>query len=321
MRWKNRRQSANIEDRRAAGRGGRGGLSFPGFPFPTGRSSGRASPGGKAVLGGGGVLTILVIMGLVWALGGNPLSVLTGTGAGPGGSSPGHSPGPAPTGTLGLDPNADDGVTDEFLATVLADTEQVWGDLFAQAGSTYRPPTLVLFRGHTSSGCGYASGAAGPFYCPADEKIYIDLDFYDQLANRLGAPGDFAQAYVLAHEVAHHVQHLLGTAERVHSARGRVTESEYNDLSVRLELQADFLAGVWAHHAQDRWSILEPGDIDEALNAAAAVGDDRLQKRSQGYAVPDSFTHGSSAQRVRWFRRGFESGDPNLGDTFAADDL
>jgi len=309
MRWKNRRQSTNIEDRRAAGRNSR--ISFPGFP--RGRSSGRGMPRGKAALGGGSIVTILVIMGLVWALGGNPLSVLTSTGTNIGTTTT--------QGTRGLDPNAGDGTTDEFLATVLADTEQVWADLFAQSGRTYRPTTLVLFRGQTSSGCGFASAAIGPFYCPADEKIYIDLDFYDELARRLNAPGDFAQAYVLAHEVGHHVQHLLGTTDRVHTAKGRVPEAEYNNLSVRLELQADFFAGVWAHHAQERWNILEPGDVEEAMNAAAAVGDDRLQTRSQGYAVPDSFTHGSSAQRVRWFRKGFESGDLNLGDTFSSGDL
>ncbi|MCA9272178.1 MAG: zinc metallopeptidase [Phycisphaerales bacterium] len=307
MRWKGRRQSTNIEDRRNSGRGGLGPISFPRMG-----TSGRGVPGGKVALSGGSVLTILVIMALVWALGGNPLSVLTSTGT---------NIGTTTQGTRGLDPNAGDGTTDEFLATVLADTEQVWADLFAQAGRNYRPTTLVLFRGQTSSGCGFASAAIGPFYCPADEKIYIDLDFYDQLTRELGAPGDFAQAYVLAHEVGHHVQHLLGTTDQVHTANGRVPETEYNDLSVRLELQADFLAGVWAHHAQERWNILEPGDIEEAMNAAAAVGDDRLQKRSQGYAVPDSFTHGSSAQRVRWFRKGFESGDLGSGDTFSAGDL
>ncbi len=256
--------------------------------------------GGKAALSGGGLVTLLVIMGVVWALGGNPLALL-GTATGPSGSAP---------------ISAQDNTRAEFIATVLADTEEVWADVFAASGKTYRPATLVLFRGQTSSGCGFASAAVGPFYCPADQRIYIDLGFFDQLSGQLGAPGDFAQAYVLAHEVGHHVQHLLGATDRVHTARGRVPEREYNDLSVRLELQADFYAGVWAHHAQRRWDILEPGDVEEAIGAAGAVGDDRLQKQSQGHVVPDSFTHGTSAQRVRWFRLGLETGDVSKGDTF-----
>jgi hypothetical protein len=174
-----------------------------------------------------------------------------------------------------------------------------------------------MFRGSTRSGCGFATSATGPFYCPADRQVYIDLGFYDELATKYGAPGDFAQAYVIAHEVGHHIQHLMGTTDFVHGQRGRVSESEYNDLSVRLELQADFLAGVWAHHADRTKGILESGDIEEGLRAAAAIGDDTLQKRAQGYVVPDSFTHGTSAQRVRWFRKGLESGDLTQGDTFS----
>ncbi|MFI4897367.1 MAG: neutral zinc metallopeptidase, partial [Phycisphaerales bacterium JB059] len=195
--------------------------------------------------------------------------------------------------------------------------EDVWNTLFAQQGQNYKEPTLVMFRGSTRSGCGFATSATGPFYCPADEQVYIDLGFYDELATRYGAPGDFAQAYVIAHEVGHHIQHLMGTTDFVHQQKGRVSESEYNDLSVRLELQADFLAGVWAHHADRMSGILEAGDIEEGLRAAAAIGDDTLQKRAQGYAVPDSFTHGTSAQRVRWFRKGLESGDLSQGDTFS----
>lgn len=282
MRWSGRAQSRNVEDRR------------------------RAAPM-RVVAGGGSVVGLLVLMGVVWLLGGNPLSVLT-------------SVGPAQQQPSGAVSAADDQRA-AFVATVLRDTEVVWGEIFAAQGRQYRPPVLVLFRDQTQSGCGFAGSAVGPFYCPADEKIYIDLSFYDQLASQLGAPGDFAQAYVLAHEVGHHVQRLLGTTDQVNSRRGRISESAQNDLSVRLELQADFLAGVWAHHAQQRWNILEPGDIEEAIGAASAVGDDTLQRRSQGHVVPDSFTHGTSAQRVKWFRRGFESGDLTNGDTFTTPDL
>jgi predicted metalloprotease len=216
-------------------------------------------------------------------------------------------------------------VTDEqkqFVSVVLADTEDVWNQLFPQqVGKQYREPTLVLFDGQVRSGCGYASAAVGPFYCPADQKLYLDFSFFRQLKSRLGAPGDFAQAYVVAHEVGHHVQNLLGVTSKVDAMRGRISESEYNDLSVRLELQADFYAGVFAHHAQRTKEILEPGDIEEALGAASAVGDDKLQMQGQGYVVPDSFTHGTSAQRARWFKRGFETGDMRQGDTFNARSL
>jgi predicted metalloprotease len=197
----------------------------------------------------------------------------------------------------------------------------IWGALFQKAGRTYEPPGLVLFSGAVRSGCGVAGAASGPFYCPEDGKVYIDLSFYDELRERFGAPGDFAQAYVIAHEIGHHVQNLLGISERVSSMRGRVSTEEYNQLSVRLELQADFLAGVWAHHAERAKQILESGDIEEALNAASAIGDDRLQREATGTVTPDSFTHGTSAQRVRWFRLGFETGDMSRGDTFSADRL
>lgn len=208
----------------------------------------------------------------------------------------------------------------QFVAAVLADTEDVWQALFAQSGRQYQDPKLVLFTGRVDSACGMASAAAGPFYCPSDQNVYIDLGFYDELRQRFGAPGDFAQAYVIAHEVGHHVQNLLGLTDKVDASRRRGSESEYNRLSVRLELQADYLAGVWAHHAQRTRQILEEGDLEEAMNAASAIGDDKIQKQSQGYVVPDSFTHGTSQQRVRWFRKGFESGDPAGGDTFSVSD-
>jgi len=206
----------------------------------------------------------------------------------------------------------------DFVSVVLADTEDVWRELFLQMGRDYEEPQLVLFAGAVQSACGFAQSAMGPFYCPADGKVYIDLSFYDELRRRHQSPGDFAQAYVIAHEIGHHVQNLLGISDQVHRMQGRVNEGEYNQLSVRLELQADFLAGVWAHHAQRARAILEPGDIEEALNAASAIGDDRLQREAGRHVVPDSFTHGSSEQRVRWFRKGFESGDFNQGNTFEA---
>ncbi|HSQ19183.1 MAG TPA: neutral zinc metallopeptidase, partial [Blastocatellia bacterium] len=205
-------------------------------------------------------------------------------------------------------------------SAVLADTEDVWTEVFNQAGRQYPKPTLVLFTDQVRSGCGVAGSSVGPFYCPSDQKVYIDLAFYRELKTRFRAPGDFAQAYVIAHEIGHHVQNLLGTMQNVNRAQGRATKEGANELSVRLELQADFLAGVWAHHAQIR-GVVEPGDIDEALGAASAIGDDRLQRESQGYVVPDSFTHGTSEQRVRWFRKGFDTGDIRQGDTFAARSL
>jgi predicted metalloprotease len=209
----------------------------------------------------------------------------------------------------------------KFVAVVLADTEDAWHELFRQMGRQYEEPKLVLFTDETRSGCGFASGASGPFYCPEDRRVYIDLGFYRLLQERLGAGGDFAQAYVIAHEVGHHVQNLLGITDRVQAMRGRVNQSEYNRLSVRLELQADFLAGVWARYTDRVKHVVEAGDIEEAMRAAAAVGDDRLQYRSRGHVVPDSFTHGTSEQRVRWFRRGYETGDLSQGDTFNARDL
>ena len=208
-----------------------------------------------------------------------------------------------------------------FVKVVLADNEDVWNKLFAEQGKQYQEPKLVLFRGEVESACGAASASTGPFYCSGDNKMYIDLSFYDDLKNRFSAPGDFAMAYVAAHEVGHHIQNLLGISDKVHQMRSQVSEAEYNKLSVKLELQADFLAGVWAHHAQQMKGILEAGDIEEALTAANAIGDDRLQKQAQGYVVPDAFTHGTSEQRMRWFKKGFETGDMNQGDTFAASSL
>lgn len=203
-----------------------------------------------------------------------------------------------------------------FVKVVLADTEDVWTKIFAEHGQRYPLPTLVLFRGMVQSACGNASSASGPFYCPGDQQLYIDLSFYEEMQNKLNAPGDFAMAYVVAHEVGHHIQTINGTSEKVQRMRARMSEAEGNKLSVMMELQADFLAGVWAHHAQKMKNMLEPGDIEEALNAANAIGDDRLQKRSTGMVVPDAFTHGTSAQRVYWFKKGLETGDLNQGNTF-----
>jgi predicted metalloprotease len=234
---------------------------------------------------------------------------------------PQNQPGAGPGAGPGALPGGQDDEMKEFVSVVLADTEDVWNEQFRRQGAEYREPTLVLFTGQVQSACGYASAAVGPFYCPGDEKVYIDLAFYDELQRRFNAPGDFAQAYVIAHEVGHHVQNLMGTSDRVHRARSRVSEEEFNELSVRLELQADFYAGVWAHHANRTRQIIEPGDLEEAIRAASAIGDDRLQMQQQGYVVPDSFTHGTSEQRVRWFRKGYESGDVSEGDTFKVRDL
>lgn len=281
MKWRGRRASHNVEDRRA-------------------RSGGRRP---VAMGGGCGLIVIVLLFAL---LGGDPIALLeqVNTASGPAAqyeSSP-------------LSPEQDE--LARFVSVVLADTEDVWHELFRQQGRSYREPGLVLFSGSVQSACGYASAASGPFYCPPDQKVYIDLAFYEELKRRFGAPGDFAQAYVIAHEVGHHVQNLLGISGEVQSMRGRISKEDYNKLSVRLELQADYFAGVWAHHAQRTKQILEEGDIEEALRAANAIGDDSIQKRSRGYVVPDSFTHGTSEQRMRWFLKGFRSGDMTQGDTF-----
>ncbi len=284
MRWEGRRESSNVEDRR------------------------RMSGGGRVALGGGiGTIIIAIIIAL---LGGDPRALLQGGG---GDALPGG--GTIQSGAGGeIDP-AEDALA-RFTSVVLADTEDVWNEVFRRAGKRYQEPRLVLFRGNTESACGFASAATGPFYCPADSKLYIDLSFYQELKQRFKAPGDFAQAYVVAHEVGHHVQNLLGISDQVHAARQRLSKEEYNQLSVRLELQADYFAGVWAHHGQKNKQFLDPGDIEEALRCAGAIGDDRLQMQSQGYVVPESFTHGTAKQRAAWFRKGLETGDINQGDTF-----
>ena len=260
---------------------------------------------------GGGLGTLILIL-VVMFLGGDPRALLQ--------QLPQQQQGGGAVQQGPVDPAQEP--LKEFTATVLADTEDVWNKLLPeQARVPYREPALVLFTDRVQSACGMAGSQVGPFYCPADEKLYIDLGFYDELRNKFGAPGDFAQAYVIAHEVGHHVQKLLGTAEKVDAARRRLPEAEANDLSVRMELQADFYAGVWAHHAQRMKQILDSGDIEEGLRAAAAIGDDRLQMEAQGYVRPDGFTHGTSEQRVRWFKKGLETGDLRQGDTFSAERL
>lgn len=281
MRWRGGRRSHNVEDRRRATR----------------------RPGRRGFAGGGIGALVLLLAALYFGI--DP-RILLQTGGGP-------AP-PAPTAPAG---GQGDELAD-FVSVVLADTEDTWHELFERGGGRYRAPTLVLFSGRVQSACGLGEAAAGPFYCPPDERVYIDLSFYRTLRVQLGAPGDFAQAYVIAHEVGHHVQTLLGISAQVSRARQRADPLASNELSVRMELQADCLAGVWAHHAERARNILESGDIEEALNAASAIGDDRLQRRSQGYVVPDSFTHGTSEQRVRWFRRGLERGGLDACDTFRA---
>ena len=265
----------------------------------------RRSGGGRIAVGGGIGGVILVVAYLL--LGGDPAALVE------------QQSQLAPS--QQVDPNAPRDEASKFIGVVLADTEDIWNKLFQQMGRRYEEPKLVLFSNQTRSGCGYASGASGPFYCPEDRRVYIDLSFYRMLHERFGAPGDFAQAYVIAHEVGHHVQNLLGISGQVQAQRGRISEVEYNKLSVRLELQADFFAGIWAHYADRAKQVVEPGDIDEALRAASVIGDDNLQRRSQGHVVPESFTHGTSEQRVRWFRKGYETGDVRQGDTFAAREL
>jgi predicted metalloprotease len=256
----------------------------------------------------GGFLGTLILVVLALLLGQNPMRLLQQV----------QQQAPAQPREGPLSPEEEE--AGQFVGVVLADTEDVWTEQFERMGREYKKPILQMFSGRTETACGFASAAVGPFYCPLDQKVYIDTAFFDELNRRFGAPGDFARAYVIAHEVGHHVQNLLGITEKVQSARGRMSEEEYNQLSVRLELQADFLAGVFARNAHESKNILEQGDIEEGLRCAAAIGDDRLQAQAQGYVVPDSFTHGTSEQRIRWFRRGLETGDMRYGDTFGVPD-
>ncbi|ATL46648.1 metalloprotease [Chitinophaga caeni] len=260
----------------------------------------RRGKGGGMVVGGG-ILTVVIAI-IVYFMGGDPSQLLNSN-----------------TGTTQNNQHVisqEEQQLADFVKVVLADTEDVWSQIFSEMNRSYQAPTMVLFTGNVQSACGGASSASGPFYCPADEKLYIDLSFYQELKDRFQAPGDFAMAYVVAHEVGHHVQNLLGTSRKVQELRQQLSETDYNKLSVRLELQADFYAGLWAHYDQKMKDVLEPGDIDEALTAANAIGDDRLQKESQGYVVPDAFTHGTSEQRMYWFKKGYETGDIRQGDTF-----
>jgi hypothetical protein len=286
MRWEGGRKSTNVEDRR-------------GMPVRRGG------------MVGGGIGTLVIILLVSWFLGVDPTMLLQNVPVDATQAPAETAPPPVP----GQDPQAD------FATTILGYTEDTWGAIFRASGATYEPPTLVLFTGATQSACGLGQAAMGPFYCPADRKVYIDLGFFRDLAERFQAPGDFAQAYVIAHEVGHHVQNLLGTSEQVQQMRRAVSETEGNALSVRLELQADCYAGVWANQTERAAAILEGGDIEEGLAAATAIGDDRLQQQGRGYVTPDSFTHGSSEQRVRWFRRGLEDGSMQSCDTFSASRL
>ncbi len=301
MEWKGRRQSDNVEDQRGASMGG----------SPFGRGRGIRIPIGGGRRGGGiSIGGIVVVLIICWITGINPLTLLSGGDIGfdDGGYQQSQPRSQAP---------ANDEMT-AFVRTVLADTEDTWGAIFKANGQTYEDPTLVLFSGQVSSACGFASSASGPFYCPGDRKLYLDTTFFNELSQRFDASGDFAEAYVIAHEVGHHVQNLLGILPKFNQARQRMSETEANRMSVRVELQADCLAGVWGKHT-DQKGLLSQGDLEEALNAAQQIGDDTLQKRSQGYVVPESFNHGTSAQRMRWFRRGFDSGNMNSCDTFSND--
>ncbi|RFU69361.1 metalloprotease [Peribacillus saganii] len=280
MKWRGRRASSNVEDRRGMG--------------------------GKTIVGGGiGGIVILLIVTLLGGDPGDLLNNMAGTGSDPA----------AP-----YEETEQEQELSEFVSVVLADTEEVWSQIFKEEGMVYKEPTLVLYTDSVQTACGGASSSVGPFYCPGDQKLYIDLSFYEELQRDFKAPGDFAMAYVVAHEVGHHVQTLLGTTEKLGPLRQKLSQEEYNKYQVRFELQADYLAGVWAHHAQGM-NLLEEGDVDEALTAASAVGDDTIQKRAQGHVVPESFTHGTSEQRKRWFYKGLQSGSLDEGDTFKAKNL
>lgn len=284
MLWKGGRRSSNVEDRR-----------------------GRRIPGGAK--GGGIGILLLALVGMYFGI--DPALIMNMAGD----VQPGAST------TAGSPPTAEEQELADFVSVVLADTEDTWNKIFTEKGGTYREPKLVLFTGQVESACGYAQAAMGPFYCPADQQVYIDLAFYRDLKNQLDAPGDFAQAYVIAHEIGHHIQKLVGISDQVQQARQQLSTKEYNKISVKLELQADCFAGIWANHADKIRNVVEPGDIEEALNAASHIGDDRLQQQSRGYVTPDSFTHGSSKQRVHWFRVGYEKGTLDSCDTFSAGNL
>ncbi|WP_274476120.1 KPN_02809 family neutral zinc metallopeptidase [Mangrovimonas aestuarii] len=299
MKWKGKRQSSNVEDRR--GQTG-GGMSF-----------GRLNPMllvtlGRLLFSKVGLVIIGGFLIISFITGNNPISIISQLFTGNTVKT---------ESTVPYEGTAKEEELADFSATILANTEDIWNQLL----DNYREPTLVLFTGSVSSACGYASSATGPFYCPGDQKLYLDLSFFDEMERQMNAPGDFAQAYVIAHEVGHHVQNLLGITDQVDRLRGQLSKTEFNTYSVRLELQADFLAGVWAHHSQEMTQMMESGDLQEALNAAFAIGDDRLQKQATGRVVPDSFTHGTSEQRIRWFKKGFDTGDLNQGDTFNANPL
>ncbi|MFO7617077.1 MAG: neutral zinc metallopeptidase [Bacteroidales bacterium] len=274
MKWQNLRRSSQVEDRRGRGR--------------------------SATIAGGGITIIAVIVYLL--LGRDPGEILSSI----------QDPSQYQTENVQTTPEED--LLADMASAVLGSTEDVWTAIFSNSGLTYQKPNLVLFTGAVQSACGFAQAATGPFYCSGDQKVYLDLSFFQDLTDRFGASGDFAQAYVIAHEVGHHVQNLLGTLEQVHSQMSQVSQKEANQLSVRLELQADFYAGLWAHYADKATELMEKGDLEEALNAASQIGDDRIQKKTQGHVVPDAFTHGSSAQRMRWFKKGFETGNPTLAD-------
>jgi predicted metalloprotease len=301
MKTDGRRQSENVEDRRGetAGGGGVGGFRFPAGRIPIGRGG----------IGGGIGLVVIILLALYFGV--DPSALLDSGSVGTTSTTPG-----AP-----YQETPEEAQRNAFVRVVLADTEDTWTGIFQGAGRQYDIPTLVLYRDGVDSACGFAQSAVGPFYCPSDQKVYLDLAFFDDMSGKLGAGGDFAFAYVVAHEIGHHVQTLVGTTARVNAARERASEDEANALSVRMELQADCYAGVWANRTEQQKHVLEAGDIDEAMNAAAAVGDDRLQKRARGYVVPESFTHGTSAQRAKWFRLGLQTGDMDRCDTFSASDL
>ena len=291
MKWEGNRESDHVEDRRDGN-----------------QPVGRGALGGRSL----GIGSIAIALVASYFFGVNPMTVLE--------LLSGGNPVPQTQQIEPRKPPANDEMA-KFVSTVLADTEDVWKNVFVQAGGTYREPTLVLFRGATQTSCGQGQAAMGPFYCPADQKIYIDLGFYETLKSKLGAPGDFAQAYVIAHEVGHHVQNLMGISAKMDRIRGRASQAEINALSVRMELQADCFAGVWANHAQTARQLLEQGDVEEAMNAAAKIGDDALQRSSGGVVVPDSFTHGTSAQRQRWFQNGLQNGSVKSCDTFSVRQL